>query len=233
MGEIMDIVVPNHVAIIMDGNGRWATARGLSRSQGHLQGAKTLINVVEKMFDKGVNVLSVFALSTENFKRSKEEINYLMNLFVIMFKTNLKRLKENNVKVIFSGRKENLPTKVIKAMEKLSDATKDNKYIFNICLNYGGQCEIVDACKKIISSNTDIEKIDTDTFKKFLYQDLPDIDLVIRTSGESRISNFMLYQMAYAEIYFTNTLWPDFSDKDIDLAIEEFNKRERRFGGIK
>ncbi len=225
--------IPNHVAIILDGNGRWATERGLSRSEGHLEGSKTLIKMTEYVFKKGVKVLSVFAFSTENFKRSKEEVEYLMNLFVKMFKSKLKRLKKANIKVVFSGRIENLKTKVIEAMRILEEETANNQYVFNICLNYGGQTEIVDAVKKIVKEKIDIDTLNTDTFKHYLYNDLPDVDLVIRTSGEERISNFMIYQMAYAELYFTKTYWPSFNEDDFDKAITAFNKRSRRFGGTK
>lgn len=225
--------IPSHVAIILDGNGRWATERGLSRSAGHLEGSKTLTKMAEYIFKKGVKVLSVFAFSTENFKRNKEEVDYLMDLFVKMFTSQFKRLKKENIKVIFSGRRDNLLPKVIKAMETLERDTFNNEYIFNICLNYGGQAEIVDAFKKIIKSNVDINTINCDTFKHYLYNDLPDIDLVIRTSGEERISNFMIYQMAYAELYFTDTYWPAFNGIEFDKAVEAFNNRNRRFGGNK
>lgn len=225
--------IPNHVAIIMDGNGRWATERGLARSAGHLEGSKTLIKMVEYIFKRGVKVLSVFAFSTENFKRSSEEVHYLMDLFIKIFKTELKRLKKNNIKVVFSGSKENLSSKVIDAMMKLETETRDNEYIFNICLNYGGQLEIVDAVKKIVHSKIDINTINVESFKQYLYQVLPDIDLVIRTIGEERISNFMIYQMAYAELYFTNTYWPDFNEDEFENVISIFNKRNRRFGGNK
>lgn len=228
-----NLIIPNHVAIIMDGNGRWATEKGMARSAGHLEGSKTLIKMVEYIFNRGVKVLSVFAFSTENFKRSSDEVNYLMDLFIKIFKTELNRLKKNNVKVVFSGSKENLSNKVIKAMNKLEAETSTNEYIFNICLNYGGQLEIVDAVKKIINSNIDVDTINVDLFKKYLYQSLPDIDLVIRTSGEQRISNFMIYQMAYAELYFTNTYWPDFNKDEFEKALVAFNNRDRRFGNAK
>jgi undecaprenyl diphosphate synthase len=225
--------IPNHIAIILDGNGRWATKRGLPRSAGHKEGSKTLLKLVEHIFKKGIKVLSVFAFSTENFKRNKEEVDYLMNLFIKMFKTQFKRLKKENIKVIFSGRKNNLPANVIESMNAIENDTKDNEYIFNICLNYGGQHEIVDAVKKIINDKVDINSIDTETFKHYLYNDLPDIDLLIRTGGEKRISNFMLYLLSYSELYFTDTYFPDFNGSEFDKAIDEFNNRERRFGGVK
>jgi len=231
------INIPSHVAIIMDGNGRWATSRGLKRSAGHLEGSKTLEKTGIYILKKGIKVLSVFAFSTENFKRSDEEVNYLMNLFVEMFSKKCKAFKKNNIKVIFSGRKEPLREDVICSMEKIVEETKKNTGgILNICLNYGGCEELIDASCKIAedykNGRLDLSTLNKETFSKYLYNDLPPIDLLIRTSGENRISNFMLYQMAYSEMVFTNTLFPDFDSKEFDLVLEEFNKRNRRFGGV-
>ncbi len=234
----MEYKVPSHVAIIMDGNGRWAKNRGLKRTNGHKKGAEALKKISEYVYDKHIKILSVFAFSTENWKRDKEEVDYLMNLFIKAFKENFEVVKKKNVKVIFSGVKEKLSDKVIKQMDKMMEDTKDNKNgIFNICLNYGGQDEIVEATKKIskevVNGNIDIKDINKDMFNKYLFNDLPPIDLLIRTSGEYRISNFMLWQMAYAELYFTDTLWPDFDEKEFDKALDSYNKRDRRFGGVK
>lgn len=234
----MDNKVPNHVAIIMDGNGRWAKKRGLKRTKGHQKGADVLKKISEYVYDKKIKVLSVFAFSTENWKRDKEEVDYLMDLFLKAFKNNFESVKKKGVKVIFSGVKTKLSDKVIKAMDNMMNDTKDNKNgIFNICLNYGGQDEIVEATKKIckdVSENKlKIEKINQGIFSKYLFNDLPPIDLMIRTSGEYRISNFMLWQLAYSELYFTDTLWPDFNEEEFDKAIDSFNKRDRRFGGVK
>lgn len=234
----MENKVPNHVAIIMDGNGRWAQKKGLKRTRGHQKGADTLKKISEYVYDKKIKVLSVFAFSTENWKRDKEEVDYLMNLFLKAFKDNFETVKKKGVKVVFSGIKDRLSDKVIKAMEDMSNETKDNKNgIFNICLNYGGQDEIVNATKKISEDvkngsikATDITK---DLYDKYLFNDLPPIDLLIRTSGEYRISNFMLWQMAYAELYFTDVLWPDFNEKEMEKAIESYNNRDRRFGDVK
>ena len=231
------INVPCHVAIIMDGNGRWATSRGLNRSAGHLEGSKTLEKTGLYILKRGVKVLSVFAFSTENFKRSDEEVNYLMNLFIEMFTKKCKSFKKNNIKVIFSGRKHPLRADVLSAMAKIEEDTKNNDGgILNICLNYGGCEELIDASCKIAeeykSGDLDLTTLNKETFAKYLYNDLPPIDLLIRTSGECRISNFMLYQMAYSEMFFTKTLFPDFKEKEFDLALEEFNKRNRRFGGV-
>lgn len=234
----MEQKMPNHVAIIMDGNGRWAQKRGLKRTKGHQKGAEVLKKISEYVYDKKIKVLSVFAFSTENWKRDKEEVDYLMDLFLKAFKDNFDAVKKKGVKVVFSGLKDKLSDKVVKAMEKMSEETKNNNNgVFNICLNYGGQDEIVNASKKIsedvLNGNLSIDDINKDSFGKYLFNDLPPIDLLIRTSGEYRISNFMLWQMAYAELYFTDTLWPDFDEKEMDKAIEAFCSRDRRFGGIK
>ncbi len=229
--------IPNHVAIIMDGNGRWATQRGKKRSEGHLEGSKTLEQLSLYALKKGIKVLSVFAFSTENFKRSVEEVNYLMNLIIRYFKKKAKIFNENNIKVIISGRKINLREDVLKAIEYIQDYTKNNSGgILNICFNYGGQEELIDAAKQVAieykEKNIDLDKIDKNTFYKYLYHDLPPIDLLIRTSGEERISNFMLYQAAYSEFYFTKTYFPDFKEEELNKALEVFNSRNRRFGGV-
>lgn len=234
----MEQKMPNHVAIIMDGNGRWAQKRGLKRTKGHQKGAEVLKKISEYVYDKKIKVLSVFAFSTENWKRDKEEVDYLMDLFLKAFKDNFDAVKKKGVKVVFSGLKDKLSDKVVKAMKKMSEETKNNNNgVFNICLNYGGQDEIVNASKKIsedvLNGNLSINDINKDSFGKYLFNDLPPIDLLIRTSGEYRISNFMLWQMAYAELYFTDVLWPDFDEKQMDKAIEVFNNRDRRFGGVK
>ena len=227
--------IPNHIGIIMDGNGRWATKRGLSRSEGHLEGSKTFKKLINYGFNKGIKIISVFAFSTENFKRNKEEVDYLMNLFIKVFKNNFEELHKNGIKVVFSKKESGLPTNVEKSIKSLEEKTKNNtRGILNMCLNYGGQDEIVDVVKKISSfvksGDIAIDSIDKELVIKNLYQELPPIDLLIRTSGEYRISNFMLWQMAYSELYFTDTLFPDFNEIELDKAIEEFNKRDRRFG---
>lgn len=230
--------VPFHMAIILDGNGRWATKRGLARSDGHTAGFKNLQKIVPYIAKKGVKYLSVFAFSTENFKRSEREVSFLMNLFINKFKSEMSFYKKENIKVIFSGRKSlPLPKGVIKVMEDLEKETFNNTgLVFNVCLNYGGQSEIVDAAKSFARSvlnGTDINSLDEKGFYKYLYQDLPPIDFLIRTSGEVRISNFMLYSLAYAEMYFPDVYFPDFNEEEIDKAIFKYNSRDRRFGGIK
>ncbi len=229
--------IPMHVGIIVDGNGRWAKEKGLSRSKGHLAGSKNLKKIALYAFKRGIKVLSVFVFSTENFKRSKEEVDYLMNLFIKAFKTDFKIFHEKDVKVIFSGEKEGLPKEVINTMETMEEKTKNNQSgILNVCINYGGRREIVNTTKKLINkvlnNELNINDIDEECIRKNLYYDLPDIDLLIRTSGELRLSNFMLYQSSYAELYFTKVYFPSFSEKDFDTAITEYNKRNRRYGGI-
>lgn len=231
-----DLIIPNQVGIIMDGNGRWAQKRGLARSLGHKAGADNLLSLCKHISKVGVKYLSLYAFSTENFKREAGEVNYLMNLFIELFNSKLKELSDNNVKVIFSGRREPLPEKVLKAMDEVVTYSENNTgLILNICINYGGRAEIVDMTKKLCELYKDneitLEDIDYDLVNKNLYHELPDVDLVIRTSGELRISNFMLYQSSYAEYYFPETLFPDFNEKEFDKAILEFNKRNRRFGG--
>lgn len=231
-----ELIIPNHVGIIMDGNGRWAKKRGLARSMGHKAGADNLLSLCKHISKVGVKYLSLYAFSTENFKREEGEVNYLMNLFIEMFNSKLKELSDNNVKVIFSGRREPLPEKVLKAMDEVVTYSENNTgLILNICINYGGRAEIVDMTKKLCELYKDnkitLEDIDYDLVNKNLYHELPDVDLVVRTSGELRISNFMLYQSSYAEYYFPETLFPDFDEKEFDKAIVEFNKRNRRFGG--
>lgn len=187
------------------------------------------------MFTRGVKVLSVFAFSTENFNRTKDEVDYLMNLFLKGFKSSIKEFNKSNIKVVFSGRKEPLSDKVYKSMKSLEKETLNNTGgILNICLNYGGQTEIVDTTKKLINDVLDgklkTEDITPEIFMKNLYNDLPPMDFLIRTSGEIRVSNFMLFSLAYAEMYFPDTYFPDFKESEFDKALEEYTKRDRRFG---
>lgn len=230
--------IPKHVGIIMDGNGRWATKRGKNRSAGHRAGVDALKELCIYMNDIGVKYASLYAFSTENFKRDKLEVDFLMDLFVTMFTKEFDFLIEKDVKVVFSGRREPLPDKVLRAMDEIVLRTKDNNsLVLNICLNYGGHSEIVDMTKKLceLYKNDEItlDMIDAQFVQKNLYQDLPPLDFVIRTSGEQRISNFMLYQASYAEFYFPDVLFPDFTPEEFDKAILVYNKRDRRYGGIK
>ncbi|MEG0909383.1 MAG: polyprenyl diphosphate synthase [Bacilli bacterium] len=233
--ETENLKIPSHVAIIVDGNGRWAIKRGLSRSMGHKAGFDNLNKLCDYAFKKGVKIMSLFVFSTENFKREKDEVDYLMNLFVTKFKKESEKFNKKNIKVVFSGRKEPLKEEVLEVMKNLTETTKNNTAgTINFCLNYGGQAEIVDAAMKfaIEYKNDPSITLDENKFRSYLYQDLPQIDFMIRTSGECRISNFMLYSLSYAEMYFPETFFPDFDTKQFDEAILKFNKRDRRFGGI-
>ena len=230
--------IPNHVAIIMDGNGRWATERGKKRSEGHKEGAKALERLALHAEKLGVKVLSVYAFSTDNFKRSREEVDYLMNLIIYYLNNKLQTVVDRGIKIVFSGRKIGLRDDVIKAIDTITDKTKDNdKCILNICLNYGAQEEIVDASLRVVDdiNNGKLKKEDLnrDNFYKYLYQDLPPIDLLIRTGREHRLSNFMLYQAFYAEIYFVDTYFPDFLEDNLEEAINYYQNRDRRFGNVK
>ena len=231
-----ELNIPNHVAIILDGNRRWARKRGMTPQEGHYKGFTNLESLADYVFAKGVKVLSVYAFSTENFSRAKDEVDYLMDLFAVAFKKYFERQNKNNVRIVFSGRREPLPEKVLKMIDEVTEKTKDNTGpIFNICVNYGGRPEIVDTTKKICemvkNGEISIDDIDEDLFTKNLYQDLPAIDLMIRTSGEIRLSNFLLWQNAYAEFYFPEVEFPGFDEKEFDKALEVFDKRNRRFGG--
>lgn len=230
--------IPNHVAIIMDGNGRWAKEKGLPRTEGHRKGADNLEELAVYILNTGTKYLSVYAFSTDNFKRAESEVSFLMNLFIKMFKSELGKIVKNNIKVVFSGRKEGLRKDVLDAMESISNESKNNTNgVLNICLNYGAQEEIIDATKKIVEDVNNglinIDDLDKENYFKYLYQELPPIDLLIRTSGEERLSNFMLYQASYAELYFPDIYFPDFNEKEYEKAIDVFNNRDRRFGNIK
>lgn len=230
--------IPEHVAIIMDGNGRWATRQGLKRTDGHYAGYKRLKKTALHILDLGVKYLSVFAFSTENFGRSKEEVDYLMGLFVKAFKSDKKFFIKNDIKVVFSGRREPLSDEVWNTMKEIEKSTKDcKKGTFNFCINYGGQYEIVDATKKIVKlvneGKLNIDELTPENYYKYLYNDLPPVDLLIRTSGEIRISNFMLYSISYSEIYFTSTCFPDFDEKEFDKALLDYQNRNITKGKIK
>ena len=226
--------IPTHVGIIVDGNGRWAKERGLSRLKGHDAGFDNLRELVKYIHKRGIKYLSLYVFSTENFNRPKEEVDHLMDIFVVMCKKYRQELMDNNIRAIFSGRDEPLPKKVIKARNELVELTKNNTGgTVNFCMNYGGRAEILDAVKKIAKSGVDVDTLTEEDMRKYLYQDLPDVDLMIRTSGELRLSNFLLWQNSYAEFYFPKTKFPDFHEADFDQAIIEYTSRDRRFGSIK
>lgn len=224
---------PKHIAIIMDGNRRWAKKRGLKTMEGHKAGVKALENIAESFQKHGIKILTVFAFSTENWGRPKSEVNYLMNLLRHAIKTKVKKFHKQNIKLIVSGRLKDLSKDLQETIHEAVQLTKDNTDgILNIALNYGGREEIISAVKKIIKETKgEIKDITEETFKKYLYtKDLPDPDLMIRTSGEQRISNFLPWQLAYSELYFSDKYWPDFDVAELDKAISEYERRQRRFG---
>lgn len=225
--------MPTHVAIIMDGNGRWAKKRGLPRSMGHRAGTENVRKVVKYCSRNGISYLTIYAFSTENFKRPKNEVGTLMDLLVEYVKKEVNELLENDVRLKFIGDRTLFSQKVQDVIAWGEERTKEcKKLVFSIALGYGSRAEIVSAVNKIIASG--ISEVNEKTISEFLYtSDVPDPDLIIRTSGEERLSNFLLYQAAYSEFYFTDTLWPDFNDDEFDKAIEEYQRRDRRYGGVK
>jgi len=230
--------IPKHVAIIMDGNGRWATKRHLPRSAGHRAGVESLREIINASIEIGVEYLTVYSLSSENWKRPESEIKFLMKLFLATIKNELRLLMDHGVRLRLIGDRKSLPPEVLKAYEEAEKKTsKNTKLNFNIALNYGSRQEILDAFKtlgeKINSGELDIEDICIKDLSDNLYtKDIPDPDFLIRTSGEHRISNFLLWQISYSELYFTKVLWPDFKRKHFIKAIDEYQKRNRRFGKL-
>ena len=229
--------IPNHVAIIVDGNRRWARQRSMIASMGHKAGFDRLKEITRyAVGDRGVRVLSLYVFSTENFARDAKEVGYLMDLFANNFRTLADEMNEQDCKVLFSGRREGLQKRVCNAMDYMMDLTKNNKRgIVNFCLNYGGHAELTDAMRAIAAevqagtlSPADITE---ETIQHHLYHDLPPVDLLIRTSGELRLSNFLLWQVAYAEFYVTPTLFPDFTNDQFDAALAAYGSRDRRMGG--
>ena len=228
--------LPKHLAIIMDGNGRWAKQKGLLRALGHESGTKAVRETVETCAKLGIENLTLYAFSTENWNRPKLEVDTLMKLLIKSLKNELKTLMDNNIKLITIGNFEKLPSSAQKELSQVIFQTKDNdRMTLTLALSYGSREEIVSAIKEISSKVKNniisIDAIDESIINQHLYtQNLPDVDLLIRTSGEHRISNFLLWQIAYAELYFTDVLWPDFREKDLYEAIISYQKRERRFG---
>jgi len=229
--------LPRHLAIIMDGNGRWAEKRGLPRSAGHREGEKAVRRVIDNCLNLNIPILTLFAFSTENWKRPKNEVTYLLKLFERVLAKEKVKLIKNNVKINFIGRLNNLPNSLNKKMNELRESTKkNNKLILNIAINYGGRAEIIDALKsitqKIVEKKLEIEEINENTIRDNLYTyNLPDPDLLIRTAGEMRISNFMIWQIAYSEIWVTPIFWPDFDKNNLIEAIRNYQKRVRKYGG--
>lgn len=234
VGQINFDRLPAHVAIIMDGNGRWAAQRHLPRVEGHRAGIDAVRDTVETAARLGVGVLTLYAFSMENWKRPAAEISTLMMLLKRYLRSELKTLLTNNIRFNVIGRMEDLSQDIQGELRAAIDRTaKDNGMLFNIALNYGGRAEIVDAARRAIESGIRPEHLDEQRFASFLYTaGQPDPDLLIRTSGEMRVSNYLLWQIAYAEIYVTETLWPDFRRRHLLEAVLAYQKRERRYGGI-
>ena len=221
--------IPHHVAIVMDGNGRWATKRFLPRVAGHKQGVDALRRCVQACIDRGIGVLTVFAFSSENWNRPVEEVSGLMELLVLSLSRELPRLKANGVRLHFAGNRQQLSEKVQNALGQAElDTANNQRLVFNVCFNYGGRWDIAQAAQKLVSSGQPVTEMSLDRAMALAH--VPDPDLLIRTGGELRISNFLLWQAAYAELHFSDKLWPDFDDAALDEAVAVFRSRERRFG---
>ena len=239
MAEMEGKNIPTHVAIIMDGNGRWAKKRGLPRFVGHRAGVEAINRVIDEALKLGVKILTLYAFSVENWNRPQKEIDGLMKLLLEYLIKKRKDFLKHNMRLNVIGRLSDFPPAIRKEVTKLIDETKDNsKLILNLALSYGGRPEIVDAAKKIakdaVLNNIKIKDLNEQLFSSYLYTaDLPDPDLLIRTSGEMRVSNFLLWQISYTELYFTKKLWPSFSKQDFHKALESYQARERRFGKVK
>lgn len=225
--------LPSHVAIIIDGNGRWATKRGLPRTIGHKEGMKTVEKTLDLFIKYNIKFASLFAFSTENWKRDKEEVNGIFDIVRDYLNSSQEEFIKKGIQLRTMGDLTKFPKDLVKSIEEIKEKTKNNdKLILNLALNYGGRADIVHAVNTLISSGK--TKATEDDISKTLYSSpLPDPDLVIRTSGEVRISNFMIYQMAYSELYFPKVLWPDFNEKELRKALYSYQNRERRFGGRK
>ncbi len=224
---------PNHIGFIVDGNRRWAKKHGLPPYEGHLAGYEKIKDIVIEAVDQGVNYVSAYIFSTENWKRSEDEVSKLMGLVLKLLTSDLPILNKHNIKLLVLGSRDNLDKKIINAINEAESKTANNTAgTLAICFNYGGRLEIVDAFKKIIKSGANLEDIDEKMIEQNLYApEVPSIDIVVRTSGEQRISNFMLWRSAYSEMMFMEKYWPDMEKKDVKLIIKEYNKRSRRFGG--
>lgn len=237
--KVMAQDVPKHIAIILDGNGRWAKKYKMPRTYGHKRGAENLRKIALFANEIGVEALSVYAFSTENWSRPKDEIDYLMDLPSIFENEYKGAFKEMDIRVIFSGRRDRFPKEVQELIERVEEKSKNRKrMVLNICFDYGSKYEIAEAIKDIVGEVQNekmmVDDINESTIDRFLYtKELPKLDLLIRTSGEQRLSNFMLVQSAYAEFYFTKTYWPAFHEKNLLKAIQDYQKRNRRYGGLK
>ncbi len=224
--------IPEHVAIIMDGNGRWAQAQGKKRTKGHKVGVDRAREIVEASVKLGVRCLTLFAFSSENWNRPEEEVSFLMELFIIALNREVKALNKNGVKLKFIGDIGAFNSKLQQSIVKAESITKDNdRLTLNIAANYGGRWDIIQAANQLIAETPGLSSVDETTLaSKLVTADLPELDLLIRTGGETRISNFLIWQAAYAELYFTDTLWPDFDSSELEKAITIFSGRQRRYG---
>ena len=236
--DMSEMKIPNHVAIILDGNGRWAKKRLMPRNYGHAKGAKTVEKICEEAWDMGIKYLTVYAFSTENWKRPQDEVDALMKLLKNYLKDCIERSNSNDMRVRVIGDKTALNDEIREKIEELEEMTKDNKGLnFTIAINYGSRDEMVRAMKKMAADvkegKVSPDELSEATFENYLDTiGIPDPDLLIRTSGEQRLSNYLLWQLAYTEFYFTDVLWPDFSKKDLEQAVLAYNKRDRRFGKV-
>ncbi|THE12979.1 isoprenyl transferase [Bacillus timonensis] len=236
--QVSDQDTPEHIAIVMDGNGRWAKKRGLPRVAGHKEGVSTVFKIVKAAAKCNVKVLTLYTFSTENWKRPKSEVETILRLPKEFLHIYLPELISNNVRIEAIGDMDNLPAHTREAIQYAIQRTRDNDGLqLNFALNYGGRTEILNAMKKMFSDMNDskmsLDELDEQRFSRYLYTaDLPDPDLLIRTGGEKRLSNFLLWQLAYTEFWFTDVLWPDFSEKEFLQALDEFRNRKRRYGGI-
>ncbi len=227
--------IPTHIGVVMDGNGRWAQKRGLARTEGHGAGEEALFDTVEGALEMGVKWLTVYAFSTENWKRPVDEVRYLMRFNEGILTRRRDELHERDVRIRFMGRRDwRVPRRLVRRMDEALDLTAKNQTMtLTIAFNYGGRAEIVDAVKSLLASGVPADKLTEKGIRDHLYApDMPDPDLVVRTSGEYRISNFLLWELAYSELVFTNVLWPDFRREHLYEAVREFQSRDRRFGGI-
>jgi len=227
--------IPKHIGVVMDGNGRWAQRRGLPRTDGHGAGEEALVDTTYGALALGVKALTVYAFSTENWRRPVDEVRYLMNFNRSLLERRQHELNDVGIRIVFSGRRDwRVPKGVLKRMDEASELTKNNTAMtLNIAFNYGGRAEIIDAVKQLIDEGVPARKIDDKAIAERLYHpELPDPDLIVRTSGEYRTSNFLMWEGAYAELVFTDVLWPDFRREDLYEAVAEFQRRERRFGGV-
>jgi undecaprenyl diphosphate synthase len=227
--------IPYHLAIIMDGNGRWAKARGLPRLAGHRAGTENLRRILRACVDLGIKVLTIYAFSTENWERPQSEVRGLMSILERVIDRELKELNANGVQIRHIGRLEGVSERLQRKIKQALEVTSHNeRLILNVAFNYGGRAEIVDAVRRMMADDVSADQVDEEMFGHYLYTgDLPDPDLIVRTSGELRVSNFLLWQGAYAEYYVTPTYWPDFGPEELIKALEHYSSRERRFGGIR